>query len=622
MAMTFKERVDARLGDWPLLRVLLYSFWFRLVFLVTVAAVALFGVSLLKVWRTTPPGFEPETRVSGVDLIQAWSLERAARDYAAQGRNEEAVRSWLIASANNKGDAEMLRRLVRFATDVDHLQPEWAGAVLAQAGWLLRLAGTNQADLELSIRLFTRYDEPDWVARQLDPLKDRLPPGMEASYLRALFSLRRMDDFGKRWARLTPEVAADPELSLYYAAYQIAWGPPGNMDQARRMLQVAGEDPKREVLACRLQLAVASKAVDAAGYARALNRLEQRQMARLQDRTAYWQLLVTTGQRQEAVRLAEGYVEAPAQAADVIVLAEAYVGMDMPDLAKKVIRRYTPQLSSDASDVAVRLWTLYADLIVKRRHWDELRTTALEIRMHEQLRPWLAGFSFFLQGRAEVGQDRPEAARAAFQEAVQQPVLHTGLSLQVALGILQAGEPDLALILLTRLEPKLEREMPYWRFVIDAANAARDADALLKAAAKACELAPDDRINQNNYAAALLTHRAKPDEACRLTLRVYQTAPNSVPAMINHAYALTVSHRYDEAEAILARLKLDKLSAEELTNYHFNWFELALVRGDFPRAKQELEQIDRRFLFPPQTRWLEEQHKRLEAVTGGSSQAG
>lgn len=619
MAMTFKERIDARLGDWPLLRVLLHSFWFRLAFGFTVAAVLLFGVSLLKVWRTTPPGFEPETRVSWVDMLQAWSLERTARDLAAQGRNEEAVRSWLIASANNKGDPGILRRLIHFTTELDHLRPEWAGAVFTQSGWLLRLTGTNQADLELTVRMFTRYNEADWVASQLDPMRDRLPTSLEKDYVRALFSLRRMEEFGQHWAKLPPEAAADPELSLYRAAYLVGWGPPGNIERARQELQAAGADPKRELLACRLQMVLATKEMDAAAYGKALNRLEQRQAARLQERIGYWRLLVATGQKQEALRLAEGYVEAPQQGGDVVVLAEAYLEMDMPELAKKVVRQYTPQLSSDASELAVRLWTLYADILIRKRQWEELRTTAVEIRTHEQVRAWLAGYSFFLQGRADLAQDRPEAARAAFQDAVEQPVLHTSLSLNVALGIMQAGAPDLALALLTRLETPLGKEMRYWRFVLDAANASRNADALLKAATKAYALAPEDRINQNNYAAALLTYRDKPDETCRLTLRIYQATPNSVPAMINHAAALTVSHRYDEAEAILARLKLDKLSEEELTNYHFNWFELAMVRKDFPRAKSELEKIDRRFLFGPQTQWLEEQGKLLAAAT---SEAG
>ncbi len=620
MAMTFKERVDARLGDWPLLRVLLHSFWFRLVFVSLVGAAVLLGVSLLKVWRTTPPGVEPAVRVSWIDMIQAWSLERSAREYVAQGRNEEAVRAWLIASANNKGDVELLRRLCRFAIEVDHLRPEWAGAVLAQADWLLRLSGTNQADLELSIQLATRRDAPEWVMKQLAPQADHLTHSQEKAYLRALCSLRRMDEFGQRWPKLPPEVTADPELALFHAAYQIAWGPPGNMAESRRALRQAKEDPKLELLACRLEMAVAAREVDAETYAQALNRLEQRQIARLQDRIGYWQLLLATGQKQEALRLAAGYVESPQQVLDVVVLAEGYLAMDMPELAKKVIRRYAPLINSEASDFAVHLWSLYADLIIKKRQWDELRTTALEIRMHEKVRPWLAGYSFFLQGRADLGQDRQEAARAAFEEAVQQPVLHPGLSLHMAVGILQAGEPDLALALLARLEPAMGKQLTYWELTVDAANAAKDADALLKAAGKAYELAPDKVVVQNNYAAALLIHRAKPEEAGRLTLRVYQALPDSAAALINHACALSLTHRYEEAETLLAKLNVDRLSAQERTLYHLNRFELAMARDNLPRAREEIDQIDRHLLFGLQVKWLEEQRKRLEpAETSGKT---
>ena len=55
--------------DWPLLRILVLNRWFRWT-LIGAVSVCVFGaLSLWKVWKDTPEGFEPEVRISFLDVI-------------------------------------------------------------------------------------------------------------------------------------------------------------------------------------------------------------------------------------------------------------------------------------------------------------------------------------------------------------------------------------------------------------------------------------------------------------------------------------------------------------------------------------------------------------------------
>src|SRR5258707_10175088 len=89
--LTIKEKLAQKLENFPLLRQLVFEFWFRLVFLVFLLGAVFLALFLPKMWTVSPPGFKPVLKVSGLDLVQAWSLKRSAVKAAASGKNKDAA---------------------------------------------------------------------------------------------------------------------------------------------------------------------------------------------------------------------------------------------------------------------------------------------------------------------------------------------------------------------------------------------------------------------------------------------------------------------------------------------------------------------------------------------------
>src|SRR5437763_1849751 len=113
MAVPTKEELGAKLLDYPLLRQLVFERWFRLAFGLFVLVFVFLGLFLPKMWKTSKPGFVPVIKVSGLDLVQAWSLKRTAVKASAAGRFEEANLAWQGALANNRADPDLVRGALR-----------------------------------------------------------------------------------------------------------------------------------------------------------------------------------------------------------------------------------------------------------------------------------------------------------------------------------------------------------------------------------------------------------------------------------------------------------------------------------------------------------------------------
>ncbi len=138
-----------------LVRVLWFQPLFRAAFFLLTAATMIGALSIPKIWRTTPSGFRPEVRISGIDFFQARALQRAAQKQSSEGHFEEALQTSFMAAANNLGDPELIRgtlnHLIRGRETTKYMDVS-----RGYADWLLRLTGTNVADLELVAILFER----------------------------------------------------------------------------------------------------------------------------------------------------------------------------------------------------------------------------------------------------------------------------------------------------------------------------------------------------------------------------------------------------------------------------------------------------------------------------------
>ena len=109
---------------------------------------------------------------------------------------------------------------------------------------------------------------------------------------------------------------------------------------------------------------------------------------------------------------------------------------------------------------------------------------------------------------------------------------------------------------------------------------------LLKAAENLYRLAPRNRNVLNNYAAVLLSERVRPGQALALTRENVQTSgPMAYHHLVNHAVALMLNGRLEEAHAFLRQVPSEKLPPDQLNSFYMAWFEYAYRTGQLARAR-------------------------------------
>lgn len=595
-----REKVSTHLSDYPLLLLLLYNFWFRLVFVILLLAGMAFPFCVVHIWRTSPAGFEPVIKVSVISLVQAWSLQRTARQQVAAKQWDDAILSWQTALAHNPASTNTVRALLETGLQMDKIGSR-QNLMANQSIWLLRLGGTNTADVELVTRVFERMDLPDYTVFFLRPFEDHLTPVMQATYLKALFNLGDMDQFHTWMDKSAALIDKDAELRLYRAAYQAGWGEPGVITAGRETLAEALEHPTWRTLANRLQLKVSVQNRDLPAFERALHTLEDWRMDRPIDHVHYWRMLADAGRKAEALAAASSFPNAPTTAQEAILMAQTLHSLGRKDHAIEILQNNSRNFSYSDS-----LWIYHASLLLDAKRWEDLRTLALTIRQESNVREQLAGFSYFLEGRAELGLERKALASEAFRTAVDRGVKSPRVGLYVGGELTRLGYPELGSQILTPLMKESARTPAYWQQMFAAANALRNASMLVLASSNYHQLYPRNYAAINNYAAALLCSRQRPEEAVRLTMELVQMQPNSSGAAINHALALCMNRRVDEAEKLLKKLSPDRLSPEEASSYFLGWFQVYFERGQWDDARRTAEKIDREQLFDSENLWFKE----------------
>ena len=81
-------------------------------------------------------------------------------------------------------------------------------------------------------------------------------------------------------------------------------------------------------------------------------------------------------------------------------------------------------------------------------------------------------------------------------------------------------------------------------------------------------------VSLNNYAAALLVRRERPEEAIRYTLQLISSNGTNPGFVLNHGLALLQNGRSEEAESHFRALAIDNLRPELVTSLGLAWFEL------------------------------------------------
>lgn len=594
------KRVPRAVQTNYLLHVLFYDAKYRWALIVSGLVFTVLVLVLPKIWITSPRDYLPVIKVSGLDLLQSWSLRRAATKADASARPADAIQIWVGAVANDGANPNSVRGLLRSLARQPLPDRAWLPLGMQQAGNLLRLTHTNVTDLELAAQFYARYDQHDWIINRLGGTDTPVSPKSTAILLRALFLSGQMQRFGDLWKQREATLTGDLEAALFHAAWQAGWGPAGESASGRDHLEAALKDPARRPLALSLLLQVHYKALDLPAFERRLADLADLHADTLRDQVRHWLLLELSGRRSEAVVLARSQSPIPQTPTEVEQLLTAWTRLGLFEEGAQFVRKKLADFGP-----APALWVRAGQLLIEGKLWDELRQNANELRQIERLKPVLGKYGNFLEGVAMNGLGRRAEAETAFSEFCTELPKDPAVTFQTAVTLNRLGYPIAAAVVLKKLEAIAGNDLVFWKQVQLTAYEGRQAELLLAACEKVHQLQPEDS-SASNFAAALLMMRERSAEALQLTLQVVQHAPQSRIARVNHALALVQNGRLAEAEQLLQSVSTDELTESARTVLAYVWFQCHRAAGRIAAARVAAAQIDVRHLFPPQVKWLEE----------------
>ncbi|HOC00168.1 MAG TPA: hypothetical protein PKM43_15670 [Verrucomicrobiota bacterium] len=590
-----------KLNDWPLVRLLVLHFWFRMVVIALVLAVVLSLAVLAKVWPTTPSGFRPRVRVSLLDKVQAYMLRNSAEQAVARGDHEAALLSWRNAFANDMGNPALARGVIRSTTALDPIPTARLGPTVQTSDWLLRLAATNRADLELVCAFYDKAQLYGLANAVLEPFSGELTGRLKPIYVKCLFFQGSFDRYKELYAQLSPAEKAQPDMALIHAAYQAGWGRIGSAPEVNELLdKTARQRGPLWFLANRLEMSISSAQSNPDRYRAALDRLQEAQLDNAVDNADYWMLLVGSGRRAEAVRLAQQFVIPPRNQGELVRLATVKFVLGLKDDALKLMQAFAN--SYPASDA---VWSTYANLLLEAKDWTGLRAVALQMRLLPMLQGRLVPLSYYHEGRADLATAQVEAARRAFDAATNLDFQTPEQSMAVARSLLDLGYATHARSILDRADTTITNRLQYLDLMSRVAIDLRDEALMMSTSKAAYELDSSNIDLANRYAAALLIRGERPGEAVALTLGLLARMPDSNAFRINHALALLMNNRLLDAALLLNQVDSSTLQhKEEFNSYYQALFELRFKRNDHAGAWEMADRMDWSMLFPTEANRL------------------
>ncbi len=579
---------------------------FRWAFAGVVLLVLALGVLIPKIWIMTPRGFNPVVRISGLDMMQSRSLMRTARKHVEAGRTAEAMQAWTSAVVNNPAELDAVRGLLKAFVAGGAVEPRSLSVAVGQSNWLLQLGGTNLADVDLAAQVYRKGEMPEVVVQLLaDPSHPMTAYGA-ALLAESYFELGRMALFEEHWARHEAELATDPRMRLYRAAWAAGWGPPGGVPGGIRVLEESAREGGEREHAMHLLLWVLAQRQELEAFEKLFGELQGLRADRLEDHARWWVLLDHAGRREDAMARARAFAVPPRTAIEARLLLGVWSRLGLHDLIVEFAREQLGAFTNARS-----LWQLVGRQLIAGERWEDLRTIAVELRANARLVVDLSGYSHFLEGVAEHGMERRSRAMDSFPRMMKDLPQDPVLNVEMAATLRRLGYPEFAQEIIRLQESALGNQAEYWQKLAQAAHESRDAETLLAACERGYQLAPGNLPAANNFAAALLIHRRDPAEAIRITLQVLAKLPESRLAQVNHALALAQMGRHDDAWKALGKVDPEALSAEERTHLVLGQFECALAGGRVDEARQLAERIELRYLFPPQLEWLNTARARM-----------
>lgn len=599
---------------YPLLRTLVLDGAFFWAFLVVTGGIAGLALALPKVWRTTPPGFPRGTvKVSLLDLGQAWSLARAARQAEARGDHDGAILAWRGALANNMGDPDRHRDLLIHLRDVPEARPDHVVAALFSSTWLLALTGTNGLDLELAADVLEKYRVAGYGLDLLEASGRVGDPALAAVRARCLFSAGRVEPFLQLWEANAAAWGADARQRLYHDAWRAGWdtGTPA-VEALLRLKEATREAGNLGLTAARMVLLAATRRGTPDDVALALERLEEGRAAAVTQHAMYWRFLASVGEIEKAREQARSYAGTPRLPTDAAEYAAALAALGFRDEAIRFIEGNLGRLGTHPS-----VWDVYLSMLIDARRWNDVRRAANQVRTQTASFEMARILAEFAEYRAESGEGRDHTADTLARRLAEARILDSTMAMRVADTLLRDGRAEPALRLLLGKRAVLSGVLPYWQVVFVAALAARDLDAMQESTLEMLRLAPESPVALSNRAAMLIALEERSPEALEITFRLVTQYPNAAAFQINHAFALLLNQRVNEAWEILRRLDPGRLDRQAASAFHLAVTEARYARGEYAEALEASDRVQPGLILPPQARRLERLRQELRTRVRG-----
>lgn len=556
-------------------------------------------LSITRLWTTSPKDFNPKVKVSLLDKLQVISLRRNAVKSMAAADYERASVSWQAAVANNAADASLLRGAFTNFLLMPKISEKDGQSMVKLGLWLLRLDRTNRLDAMLTGQAFARHQYYELADQILSPLKPPLDPAAEMALLKVLFYRRDMQRFTTHYQAIRERQSVPQEIELYYAAWQMGWGPLASAPEGKRTLESALGSSNQVALAHQLLLSVGQRLGQAEVYKRSLDWLIDHRLDTLHNHVLYWNILADSSKSDEARRLAEDWTRIPETVNEAIEYYWISRRLGLQDQARQIVKLLQESYQEEAL-----AWLTIADFFITEKRWEDLRAVATDIRLQPGISTALEGVCHFLEGRAALGMDQLNAARICFQHAAKLP-FGGPLGMHIAKSLLQYGYPTEAQEILLGIETTFQGDLEYWLLLVTTSVLTKDENVLALASAHAYQLAPDNPTIINNYAAALILQNRNLAQAIQLTLWLQNRYPESIDAQLNQALALIKSRRLQEAKVKLDMLRPESLSSSQLNAFYQAQFYFFCAQNQRAEARTALGHLDKDKLFPSERKAID-----------------
>ncbi len=585
-----KYRVLIKLDRWLLPAVLM-------LFLL----VGLTGFSVLKLWRTTPENFKPVVKVSWLDYLQSWALQRRANQDLAANNPEAASGALAAAIGNDPGNPH----LFRLQLDVIQQMPPSlsSGKECALYGsWLMHLTRTNRADLERFVQTMEHCRHYAEITYSLESKFESSSAPIQASYLRALFEQGNYSQFQEIWARRSEGLQAEPLMPLYAKAIEVIdkTAKPTDLEELKANYKSIKSDPAFADQAGHVVVRTFAAIGRLPETRQVLRELINRRSANVSDHLAYWLLLLRQGQT-ESIQYEPGEVGQPANVVEALLLANLLRSIG----EKEASRLIAESALTVYGGQSYQIWLDYGDMLTSDQSWQELHNLARRAQNHVNSTE-LPAMAQFWEALIAWKMDRPERAAEAFGQLADLPPESEQLRFQMANALLALGQAESADQLVTGMRGDSSSVRLYWLRRVNESLSSKNLSALHGVALSAFESSPSDLVHISNLASAILLARKEPQTALELTQQLMAAKADFLPYQLNHIHALIQAKQLTEAEQWLARLAEVEKAAPIEADYEFAQFELAVAKGARDEIVSRFGQVKTDSLFPETIRWVQE----------------